>query len=78
MKLFRITLKYRTNYYQYDDDFGEGYPEASAIFMYEEGNYSCDCNRSVFIQQHCEPKFKEMGCGDKIELISIKALTKGA
>ncbi len=44
--------------YQYTEDFGYAYEPDSARYLFEEGNYSCDCNR--------------------IELISIKLLTKGA
>lgn len=30
------------------DTWAEGYPDDSMRFMYEEGNYSCDCNRHLF------------------------------
>ena len=30
-------------------NFGYGYATHDAEYMFEEGNYSCDCNRSIFI-----------------------------
>lgn len=39
----------------------------------EEGNYSCDCNRSLFLTKKYD-LFAEMGefdCGDEIELKAI-------
>lgn len=51
-------------------DFGYEYPEDSAIFMFEEGNYSCDCNRSLFIRdKYGEDSIPELNCGCKIELL---------
>ena len=32
-------------------DFGYEFEEENAIYMFEHGNYSCDCNRSLFIQR---------------------------
>lgn len=50
-----------------EQDFGYGYPSHQAQYMYEEGNYSCDCNRSVFMG--IEPG---MSCGETIEMVSFK------
>lgn len=50
-------------------DFGYEYPEESAIFMFTEGNYGCDCNRSLFIRnQHGDDAMPELSCGCEIEL----------
>ena len=39
-------------------------------FMWEEGNFSCDCTRSLFFYNHEESK--EYPCGhDKISVIKI-------
>ena len=35
-------------------------------FMWTEHNYSCDCNRSRLIREHCDPEFSILGCGDKV------------
>jgi hypothetical protein len=43
-----------------------------AEYMWTEGNWSCDCNRSGFIADHCDPNFLEMPCGDEIELIKLE------
>lgn len=46
------------------------YPEDAAIWMFTEGNYSCDCNRSLFIRrQFGEDAIPELSCGDTIELL---------
>lgn len=47
------------------DDF------SSAEFMFTDGNFGCDCNRSIFIGEHCDENFEPMECGDKIKLIDI-------
>lgn len=57
--------------YVIEYDFGYGYPESSARFMFEEGNYSCDCNLSSFIQGVCND-FPSMDCGDEIKIASIE------
>lgn len=43
-------------------------------YIYREGNYSCDCNRSLFIQRQCDPAFPDLQCGDKIKMISLEKL----
>jgi len=67
-----VKLKYKEKIYKFEYDFGYEYPESGVLFMFEEGNYSCDCNKSLFIKQHCDKNFKELVCGDKIELVSLK------
>ena len=67
-----ITLDYKGHIYSYTENFGYEYPADSARYMYEEGNYACDCNRSLFIERHCNDEFQEMGCGDEIKLVSLK------
>jgi hypothetical protein len=42
------------------------------FFMYEDGNYSCDCNRSIFIKQYCDQEFEEIACGEEIKLVSLE------
>lgn len=51
--------------------FNEKY-EGEYDYMWEEGNYACDCNRSLFIQRQCDNSFPEMDCGDTIKLVSLK------
>lgn len=53
--------------YPYEYDFGYCYPVHSAEFMFTEGNYSCDCNKSAFLSE-TYPEVKEFDCGDTIEL----------
>lgn len=57
--------------YPYEYDFGYGFPKESAEYMFMDGNYSCDCNRSIFIRE-LHPQFKEMDCGCKIKLEKFK------
>jgi len=70
-----IGLKYKDKEYFYEDDFGYEYPSESVEFQYKENNYSCDCNRSLFIQRYCDENFPELNCGDKIKLIHFKVKT---
>jgi hypothetical protein len=72
----KVKLKYNNKEYEYNQDFSYEYPANLVHFMYEEGNYSCDCNRSLFIQRHCDSSFKEIGCGEKIQLMSLDVMYK--
>lgn len=66
-----VVLEYEGKTYKFSHDFGYGYPQDAAEFMFEDGNYSCDCNRSSFIHDHY-PEFEKWDeCGDKIELKSL-------
>lgn len=59
--------------FTYRDSFGYGYPPHSVVFMYTEGNYSCDCNRTLFIAQHCDPTFEDTErCGETIQLVRLR------
>lgn len=50
-------------------DFGYEYPEESAVFLFTENNYSCDCIRSIFIRdEYGEDAMPELDCGNEIEL----------
>lgn len=46
-------------------DFGYGYPESSARYMFEDGNYACDCNRSAFLG------IEDMKCGHVLEMVAF-------
>lgn len=51
--------------FAYKCDFGPGYDSEAARYMWLDGNYSCDCNRSLFLAGY---GVEEMGCGDTITL----------
>lgn len=54
-----------------------------AEYMYTEGNYGCDCNKSLFLARHCGVSFERhenteeedgvwaLKCGSSIELVSL-------
>lgn len=67
-----MNLNYEDKIYYLEYDFGKDYPEDSAKFMFFDGNYSCDCNKSLFIQRDLEEDFPEMGCGDEIKISDFK------
>lgn len=58
----KMVFVYKGKEYPYQMDFGYGYPVAGAEYMFKEGNYACDCNRSMFIG------LPEMRCGNKIKM----------
>lgn len=69
--IFVADLKYKDMVYTIHCDFGYEYPEEEAIFMFEDGNYSCDCNRSLFIQdEYGENAIDELDCGEEIEMLN--------
>ena len=70
--IFVGTFKYNEEIFILHYDFGYEYPEEKAIFMFTDGNYSCDCNRSDFIRDEYGNVIPELGCGHKIEMIGFK------
>jgi hypothetical protein len=40
-------------------------------YQWRDGNYSCDCNRSDFIQDQCDGSFPDLPCGETIVLVSL-------
>ena len=68
--IFVCILKYKGVEYVIHYDFGNEYEEEKAIFMFTKGNYSCDCNKSLFIrEEYGEDVIPELSCGDEIELL---------
>ena len=53
--------------FPYEYDFGYAYEKGSAEYMFLEGNYSCDCNKSIFISEKYQ-EITELECGDDIQL----------
>jgi hypothetical protein len=52
------------------EDVDTDWPASAAIiYQYTEGNYSCDCNRSLFLYDWEENKVKS--CGNTIRLDKI-------
>lgn len=58
-------LYYKDKIYHIKYDFGYEYPEDAARFMFFEGNYSCACNLSSFIQDQCDENFPDLECYDE-------------
>jgi hypothetical protein len=46
-----LTLVVGDAEYPMEYDFGFGFDEAGACYMFEDGNYACDCNRSLFLRR---------------------------
>ena len=72
----KVLLRYREKTYLVRVDFYYNYPRETALFLFEEGNYSCDCNRSSLIQQQCDKEFPDMDCGSEIKMIGIEITPK--
>ncbi len=60
--------------FQYQNDFGYGYPFSAAEFYHTEGNGSCDCNKSLDLQS-IGADIEVYPCGDEI-LIGDFKITK--
>ena len=67
----KVKVKYQDKEYNFGYDFGYEYPEEAARFMFFEGNYSCDCNLSLFIQEECDRNFPDLICGNEIKIINF-------
>lgn len=90
---YTITLDYQGKHYSFQDDYDyQGWDEYNTAdyqvtYLYTEGNYNCDCNRSDFLYQYCDVDFEHdpqaewdesykdgawtLPCGDTITLISL-------
>jgi hypothetical protein len=47
--------------YNFEYDYGYAYKDENAEYMFEDGNYSCNCNLSRFIKDKY-PDFPELDC----------------
>lgn len=69
--IFVGTFKYKDKEYVLHYDFGYEYPEDSAIFYFTDGNFGCDCNRSLAIRwEYGEDAIPELNCGDEIKMLN--------
>jgi hypothetical protein len=73
--IVKLHVKYKGEEYTFEYDFGYAYSIDNAKFMFEDGNYSCDCNLSIFIKEKY-PDFPELDCGNEVEYISIEVVQK--
>jgi len=65
----KMTLVYGAQRYPYEYDFGYGYEAYGAEYMFFDGNYGCDCNRSLFLQRaYPDAGIPELGCGEEIAI----------
>ena len=68
--IFVGTFKYEDKEFVLHYDLGYEYEEDDAIFYFTEGNFSCDCNRSIAIRrEYGDDAITELICGVEIELI---------
>lgn len=66
-----VVFKYEGHTYITRNDFGPEYPVDAVHYMYEDGNYSCDCNRSNFIRE-IDPNFPHLNCGSEIKMAKLR------
>ena len=67
--IFVGIFKYKDKEFVLHYDLGYEYEEESAIFYFTEGNFSCDCNRSLAIRwEYGDDAIPELECGEEIEL----------
>lgn len=70
----KIVFEYEDKEYCLDYDFGYGYPPDSAEYLFTDGNYECDCNRSTFLHKKY-PDFPEMEeCGERIKMVKFEVI----
>ena len=41
-------------------------------FIWEDGNYACDCNRELFFERACGKEPDDVNCGSKKYLVNIE------
>lgn len=67
----RGSLTYGSTIFNFEYDFGYGYDPEVARYAFTDGDYSCDCNRSLLIQK-AEPDFRELPCGGEIGMFDFE------
>lgn len=77
MAYYQITLKYQEKEYSFIDPFDymgwyDNDDEYQVTWMYTEGNFACDCNKSIFLIYYCDVDMEPLPCGQTIVLISIQ------
>ena len=76
-KKTRIVLKYKDKEYVLEEEnwmSKDEYTNEWNWYIWEEGNYSCDCNRSLFLHRKY-PEFSEFEhCGNEIELVDYEVI----
>ena len=55
----RMIMEYQGKKYWFEYDFRYEYPGNCAEFMFFDGNYSCDRNKSLFLNEAGYPGFEE-------------------
>lgn len=54
-------------------------PDAHEEYMWTEGDYSCDCNRLIFIEDALDVEIDDSRvCGETVRLVSLTNTTTGA
>jgi hypothetical protein len=43
----------------------------SVVFQFAEGNYSCDCNRALFLDQAHQRDERAVECGETLRIASL-------
>lgn len=77
----KMILVYNGKEYPFEYDFGYAYEAKNARFMFHDGNYSCDCNRKLFLHREYEAElgkcdFDEDACGNEIEMKNFEVIFK--
>ncbi len=67
----KFKLSYKEKEYIIEDNLSKKPEDDEIPFIWEDGNYACDCNRSQFIQEQCDENFQELSCGHEIKLLGI-------
>ncbi len=71
MSLLRVTLQHEGREYVIEDD--HDWTEEGADYMWSEGNFSCDCNRRLFIARQTDPDGdSHFPCGETVELVRLE------
>jgi hypothetical protein len=68
-----VTLGYQDKTFTIEKDFDYEYQGNMVIYMFTEGNYSCDCNLSTMIRaKYGEDSIPQLNCGSEIEVKNIE------
>jgi hypothetical protein len=71
MKIVTAELSIAGKDYLICQEYEDSYPDHTIEHMWTEGNYGCDCNKSLFIQQQIDSSFPQLPCGETVVLRNL-------
>ncbi len=68
-----MDMTYNGKLYPFEFEFQDDISIDVAEYIFIDGNYACDCNRSMFLsEKYPDEDIQELDCGDTIEVSNFR------